>query len=102
MIYLYILTMALVTYLIRMLPLTIFQKKIRNRYMRSLLYYIPYACLMAMTFPGVLYATDNMLVSAIAVVIAIILALCKQSLAIVALFSCLSVFILNLMPWFHS
>ena len=44
MIYAYIAVMAVTTYLIRMLPLTLFQKKIRNRYLRSFLYYVPYAC----------------------------------------------------------
>ena len=54
MIYAYIAVMAVTTYLIRMLPLTLFQKKIRNRYLRSFLYYVPYACLAAMTFPAIL------------------------------------------------
>ena len=53
MIYAYIFVMAGVTYLIRMLPLTLIQKKISNSYIRSFLYYIPYACLTAMTFPAI-------------------------------------------------
>ena len=53
MIYAYIFVMAGVTYLIRMLPLTLIQKKISNSYIRSFLYYIPYACLTAMTFPTI-------------------------------------------------
>lgn len=52
-IFIYIAVMALVTYLIRMLPLVIFRKKIENRFIRSFLYYIPYAVLAAMTFPAV-------------------------------------------------
>ena len=59
MIYAYIFVMAGVTYLIRMLPLTLVQKKITNVYVRSFLYYIPYACLNAMTFPAVLYAASS-------------------------------------------
>ena len=59
MIYGYIFVMAGVTYLIRMLPLTLIQKKITNIYIRSFLYYIPYACLTAMTFPAILYATKS-------------------------------------------
>ena len=51
-IFIYIAVMALVTYLIRMLPLVIFHKKIENRFIRSFLYYIPYAVLAAMTFPA--------------------------------------------------
>lgn len=49
--------MALVTYLPRMLPLAIFQKKIENRYIKSFLAYVPYAVLAAMTFPEILYST---------------------------------------------
>ena len=59
MIYLYILVMAAVTYLIRAVPLTVFQKKIENRYIRSFLYYVPYTCLTAMTVPGIFYATRS-------------------------------------------
>ena len=55
-----ILTMALVTYLIRALPLTVFHKKIQNRWVRSFLYYVPYACLSAMTFPAIFYATQSL------------------------------------------
>ena len=56
---LYILVMAGVTYLVRMLPLVIFKKKITNRFIRSFLYYIPYAVLAAMTFPAILSATAS-------------------------------------------
>lgn len=58
-IYLYILTMAGVTYLIRMLPLVLAKKEITNTYIKSFLYYVPYACLAAMTFPAILHATDS-------------------------------------------
>ena len=50
----YLVVMAGVTYLIRMLPLTLLQKKIENVWLRSFLYYVPYACLAAMTFPAIL------------------------------------------------
>ena len=59
MIYAYIFVMAGVTYLIRMLPLTLFQKKITNVYIRSFLYYVPYAVLAAMTLPGILYSCNS-------------------------------------------
>lgn len=95
MVYVYILTMAVVTYLIRMLPLTIFQKKIKNPYIQSFLYYVPYACLMAMTFPAVMYATDNIMSAIAGVVVAFILALKNKSLAVVALFACIAVFLSN-------
>ena len=49
--------MAVMTYLPRMLPLTFFKKEIHSRFIRSLLYYVPYAVLSALTFPSILYAT---------------------------------------------
>ena len=55
----YILVMAGVTYLIRMLPLALWKKEIKNKYVRSFLYYVPYACLAAMTFPAILSATGS-------------------------------------------
>ncbi len=55
-IYVYILIMAVVTYLIRMLPLALSRKEITNKYVRSFLFYVPYACLAAMTFPAILTA----------------------------------------------
>ena len=54
-----ILVMAVVTYLIRMLPMTIFRKKIQSRFLQDFLYYIPYAILSAMTIPAVFYATGD-------------------------------------------
>lgn len=93
MIYAYILVMAGVTYLIRMLPLTLIQKKISNVYIQSFLYYIPYACLTAMTFPAILYATESPVSGAVGFCAAIVLALRKQSLVKVALFACGAVFI---------
>ena len=56
-IYMYILTMAVTTYLIRMLPLTVFRKPIKSRFLKSFLHYVPYACLTAMTFPAILTST---------------------------------------------
>lgn len=96
MVYIYILVMAVVTYLIRMIPLTVFHKKIQNRFLRSFLYYVPYACLMAMTFPAVLYATGNFWSALAGVVVAVVLALGEKSLAVVALFSCIAVFLTGL------
>lgn len=93
MIYAYIFVMAGVTYLIRMLPLTLIQKKITNVYIRSFLYYIPYACLTAMTFPAILYATESPVSALAGFAVAIILALKKKSLVTVAIFACGAVFI---------
>lgn len=92
MIYAYIFVMAGVTYLIRMLPLTLIQKKITNVYFRSFLYYIPYACLTAMTFPAILYATQSPVSGIAGLMIAVALALKKKSLIVVAGFACAGVF----------
>ncbi len=93
MIYLYIAIMAVVTYLIRVLPLTVFRKKIENRYIRSFLYYVPYTCLTAMTFPAILYATGSRLSALAGVAVAVVLAFCNRSLVTVAAFACLAVFV---------
>ena len=92
-IYVYIFTMALTTYLIRMLPLTIFRKPIRSRFLRSFLHYVPYACLTAMTFPAILYDTTYMVSGAAALVVAIVLAYRGKSLLTVSLASCTAVFL---------
>lgn len=85
--------MAGVTYLIRMIPLVFFRKKIKSVYLRSFLYYIPYAVLSAMTFPFILYCTDRIETAAIGTVVAIIASLGKRSLIIVALLSCAAVLV---------
>lgn len=83
--YLCIAVMALSTYLIRMLPLTIFRKPIRSRFVRSFLHYVPYACLTAMTFPAILSSTASIFSGAAALVAAVWLALKDKSLIVVAL-----------------
>ena len=84
-IYIYIFTMAVTTYLIRMLPLTIFRKPIRSRFVRSFLHDVPYACLTAMTFPAILSSAENLISGAAAFVLAVVLALRGRSLLIVSL-----------------
>ena len=83
--YQYIFTMALTTYLIRVLPLTIFRKPIKSRFLRSFLHYVPYACLTAMTFPAILPSTATVLSGAAALIIAVILAYRGKSLLTVSL-----------------
>ena len=92
-IYIYILAMAVTTYLIRMLPLAFFRKPIRSRFVRSFLHYVPYACLTAMTFPAILFDTTYILSGAAALVIAVWLAMRGKSLIVVSLASCGAVFI---------
>lgn len=95
-IYLYILVMAIVTYLIRVLPLTLIKKKIENVYFKSFLYYVPYVTLSVMTFPAILSATNSIYSAWGGFIIALILAWKKQSLFKVSIFACLVVFILEL------
>ena len=83
-IYLYIFTMALTTYLIRVLPLTIFRKPIRSRFLRSFLHYVPYCCLTAMTFPAILSSTESILSGSAALIVGVILAYRGKSLLTVS------------------
>lgn len=92
-IYLYIATMALTTYLIRMLPLTIFRKPIHSRFLRSFLHYVPYCCLTAMTFPAILSSTATMLSGAAALLVAVFLAYRGKSLIVVSLSSSAAVLV---------
>lgn len=96
-IYLYIAAMALTTYLIRMLPLTIFRKPIKSRFLRSFLYYVPYACLTAMTFPAILTSAGTLAAGISALAVAVVLAYFGKSLVVVALSSSAAVFVINLL-----
>lgn len=95
-IYVYIAAMALTTYLIRMLPLTIFRKPIRSRFLRSFLYSVPYACLTAMTFPAILTGAGTLAAGIGALIVAVPLAYLGKSLVVVALSSSAAVFLINL------
>ena len=95
-VYIYILIMAGVTYLIRVLPLTLIRKEIKNRTIRSFLYYVPYVTLAVMTFPAILDATGSPWSGLAALVAGILLAWCGRSLFQVAVFSCVVVFVLEL------
>ncbi len=93
----YLLLMALVTYLVRMLPLVLFRRKITNKYISSFLYYIPYAVLSAMTFPAILYSTSSMYSAMAGTLAALLLSYKKQSLIVVAAASCVTVFLTELL-----
>lgn len=95
-IYIYILVMAAVTYLIRVLPLTLIKKDIKNKTIRSFLYYVPYVTLAVMTFPAILTATNNMYAAFAGFLVAVILAWCRKSLFQVSVTACAVVFILEL------
>lgn len=95
MIYIYILVMAVTTYLIRALPLTVFRKPIKSRFLRSFLHYVPTACLTAMTFPAILYATENPVSGAVGLSVGLLLAFKNKSLIIVSVASCAAVFLME-------
>lgn len=91
-VYIYILVMALITYAIRVIPLTLIHGEIKNKVIKSFLYYVPYVTLAVMTFPSVLTATDAP-VSAVAAFGAAVVAAWKgKSLFFVAILSCVVVF----------
>lgn len=91
----YVAIMAIVTYLIRVLPLTLVRKPIKNVTIRSFLYYVPYVTLAVMTFPAVLEATQLPIAAAIALAVGIGLAWCNVSLFQVSMACCLVVFIIE-------
>ena len=91
-IFLYILIMAVVTYLIRMLPMVLLKKEITSPFIRSFLYYVPFACLAAMTFPAILHASDDMRASILGFAVALVLSYRKKSLLTVAACACVVVF----------
>ena len=90
---LYILVMAGVTYLVRMTPFVLFRKKIKNRFIRSLLYYLPYAVLSAMVIPDVFSSTGNVITAGIGLAVACLLAFFDSSLIVVALGASAAVYI---------
>ena len=92
MILAYILVMAGVTYLVRMLPLVIFKRKIENRFVKSFMFYIPFAVLAAMTFPAVFSSTTSIYSAAAGTAVALILSFKEKSLLTVALAACVTVY----------
>ena len=92
----YLITMALVTYLVRAIPLVLIKKKIENKFILSFLHYMPYAVLTVMTIPAVFFATDHLACAITGVAVALILAYFKQGLLTVALGASTGVFITEL------
>ncbi len=91
-----LLIMAAVTYIIRLLPLTFFRRKITNPYIRSFLNFVPFAVLGAMTFPDVLSSTGNIISAALGVITAFVLSYMGKGLLTVSLISCAVVYLINL------
>lgn len=89
--------MSVMTYLIRMIPMVVFRKKITNVRIKSFLYYVPYAVLAAMTFPAIFSSTGSKMSAGIGCVVAIILAYFKRGLLTVAMGAALSVFLVQVL-----
>ena len=92
----YIIVMAGVTYLIRMIPFTFFTREIKSKFFKSFLYYIPYAVLSAMTFPSIFYSTGNTLTASIGTAAALVLAFFNLPLIVVALAASVSALLVGL------
>lgn len=92
----YLIAMAGTTYLIRMLPLVLIKKKIKNRYLLSFLHYVPYAVLTVMTIPAIFSSTSYLISAILGFIVAVILSYKEKSLLTVAAFSVLTVYIAEL------
>ena len=92
-----ILIMAVVTYLPRVLPITLFRKPIKSRFVRSFLDYTPYAVLGALTFPDVFYSTGHLISAAAGTVVAVILGYFRKSLVVVAVAAIVVVYVVELL-----
>lgn len=94
--YIYIFIMAAVTLLVRELPITLIQKQIENRFIRSFLYYVPYVTLSVMTFPAIVEATQSPIAGAAALILGILAAWFGGNLFQVAITCCVTVFVLEM------
>jgi len=94
--YIYLLVAAGVTYLIRALPMTLIRKNIKNKYIRSFLYYVPYVTLAVMTFPAILSATASVVSAAVGFAVALLIAYFDGNLFKVAMGGCVAVFLVEL------
>ena len=94
-VWIYILIMAGVTYLIRVIPLVLLRKPITNRFVRSFLYYVPYVTLSVMTFPAIIQATQSPLAGGAAMVVGIVTAWVSGNLIVLAGASCATVFVIE-------
>lgn len=94
--FLCLLVSAGVTYLVRMVPLVLIKRKITNRFLRSFLYYIPYAVLAVMTVPAMFYATASVISAAIGFAVAVVLSYFEKGLLTVAASACGAVLVTEL------
>ncbi len=94
--FLMVLAMAVITYLIRLIPMILFKRKIKNQFINSLLYYIPYAVLSAMTFPFIVFSSGSILSASVGTAVALVASFFKRSLVTTALLASASVLIVEL------
>lgn len=88
-----ILVMAGVTYLVRMIPFALFKKQVKSRFVKSVLYYLPYAVLSAMTIPTIFYSTGKLESAIAGTVVAVVVAFFDKPLIVVALAAAASAFV---------
>lgn len=93
--WIYILIMALTTYLIRVLPMVLIRKPIKNKFINDFLYYVPYVTLSIMTFPAIIEATNSFIAGILSLLIGIFASYKKASLIMVAIICCVVVFIVE-------
>lgn len=98
--FIYLLVMAGVTYLVRMIPLVLIKKKITNRFIRSFLYYVPYSVLAVMTVPAIFSATSYLISAVIGFAVALVLSYMEKSLIVVASSACAAVLVTELVMKF--
>ena len=95
-----LIVMAVTTYLIRMIPFVLFNKKIKNPRLKAFFDYIPYSVLSAMTFPAILYSTSSIISAAVGTLVALFLSYKNKSLIIVAIGACLGALVVELILMF--
>jgi len=94
-VYVYLIIMILATNLIRVIPITLIRGRIKNRFIQSFLYYVPYVTLSVMTFPAIIEATQSPLAGVLALVLGIVAAMVGLGLFPVAVICCVAVFVLE-------
>ena len=95
-VWIYIAVMSIVSFLVRVLPLTLIRKQIENRFLRSFLYYVPYVTLAVMTFPAMVEATQAPLAGILALAVGVVLAFAGAGLFPVSIACCLTAFLAEL------
>lgn len=93
--YIYVFVMAVVTYLVRMIPLVLLKREIQNTFIKSFLYYVPYAALASMTFPAILFSAQQTAAALVGFAVAVFLAFREKGLLLVALGACIAVFVVE-------